>query len=98
MTSLPKIQISKSNNINVDLRRDSDLRMCAMSLIHTQAPKTTLQYAKMIYSVDKKKTTTYEKARACVHNTHMESACRILHTAICTKTRGSECAYQEDSA
>lgn len=55
MTSLPKVQVSNSSSIHVDLRCESDLNMCAMSLIHTHAPKTTLEYAKMIYSIQNKK-------------------------------------------
>lgn len=51
MTSLPRVQIASRPSGSVDLSRDSDLHMCALSLLHNHAPKTTLKYAKMIYYV-----------------------------------------------
>ena len=51
MTSLPKVQVRSNPSSMVDLSRDSDLMMCARSLIHTVQPKTTYEYAKMVYSI-----------------------------------------------
>lgn len=61
MTSLPRVQVSTASSESVDLSRDSDLHMCAMSLIHTSAPNTTLKYAKMIYFVQKSKLRPFKK-------------------------------------
>ena len=61
MTSLPKVQISKKNHLNVDLQRTSDLKMCAASLIHGKKPKTTKAYAQMIYSIQGKSLKTKHK-------------------------------------
>lgn len=51
MTSLPKVQVTGQVKHSIDLTRDSDLHMCATSLVHTCKPNTTLKYAKMIYSI-----------------------------------------------
>lgn len=61
MTSLPRVQVSAASSESVDLSRDSDLHMCAMSLIHTTAPQTTLKYAKMIYSVERSNLRPFKK-------------------------------------
>ena len=60
MTSLPRVQVSCAD-ADVDLSRTSDLRMCAMSLVHTYAPKTTYRYAKMIYSIQNEKLQKIQK-------------------------------------
>ncbi len=51
MTSLPKVQVTTKEFVTVDLARESDLAMCAASLVHAIKPKTTTDYAKMIYSI-----------------------------------------------